>query len=98
MQFALSKKLLGNLTKGGKGNGVFAYAFAFEGANLIKGGAVTLVDNGVAKGSPTIPLTSATDLTFKSGKVYVVIQQTGAGGTSNRLKTITQVDNINPID
>jgi Ca2+-binding RTX toxin-like protein len=98
LQFGLSSKLLGNLTKGGKGNGVFAYAFAFEGANLIKGGAVTLVDNGVAKGSPTIPLTSATDLTFKSGKVYVVIQQTGAGGTSDLLKTITQVGDINPID
>lgn len=98
LQFSLSKTLLGNLTKGGSGNGVFAYAFAFEGANLIKNGAVTLVDNGVAKGSPSIPLTTATDEKFKSGKVYVVIQQTGAGGTSDLLTTVKQVGDINPID
>jgi Ca2+-binding RTX toxin-like protein len=98
LQFALSSKLLGNLTKGGSGNGVFAYAFAFEGANLIKNGAVTLVDNGVAKTSPSVALTTATDPKFSSGKIYVVIQQTGAGGTSDLLKTVKQVGDINPID
>ena len=98
MNFALSKKLLGNLTDGGSGNGVFAYAFAFEGANLIKGGAVALVENGVAKASPKIALTTASDETFTSGKVYVVIQQTGAGGSSDLLKTIKKVGDINPID
>ena len=30
MNFTLSPTLLGNLTSGGSGNGVYAYAFAFE--------------------------------------------------------------------
>ena len=78
MNFALSPTLLSHLTTGGAGNGVFAYAFAFEGANLIPGGAVTLVSNGVAAGAPSVALTTAGHTTFSSGKVYIVIQQTGA--------------------
>ena len=98
MNFALSPTLLSHLTTGGAGNGVFAYAFAFEGANLIPGGAVTLVNNGVAAGAPSVALTTASHTTFSSGKVYIVIQQTGAGGTSDLLATVTHVGDINSID
>ena len=98
MNFALSPTLLSHLTTGGGGNGVFAYAFAFEGANLIPGGAVTLVNNGVAAGAPSVALTTAGHTTFSSGKVYIVIQQTGAGGTSDLLSTVTHVGDINSID
>ena len=98
MNFRLSPTLLSHLTTGGAGNGVFAYAFAFEGANLIPGGAVTLVDNGVAAGAPSVALTTAGHTTFSSGKVYIVIQQTGAGGTSNLLATVNHVGDINSID
>src|SRR6185503_13898163 len=52
----------------------------------------------VAKTSPSVALTTATDPKFSSGKVYVVIQQTGAGGTSDLLTTVKQVGDINPID
>ena len=98
MNFTLSPTLLSHLTTGGGGNGVFAYAFAFEGANLIPGGAVTLVNNGVAAGAPSVALTTAGHTTFSSGKVYIVIQQTGAGGTSNLLATVNHVGDINSID
>jgi len=98
MNFALSSTLLSHLTTGGAGNGVFAYAFAFEGANLIPGGAVTLVSNGVATAAPSVALTTAGDTTFSSGKVYIVIQQAGAGGTSDLLSTVTHVGDINSID
>ena len=98
MNFALSPTLLSHLTTGGAGNGVYAYAFAFEGANLIPGGAVTLVNNGVAAGAPSVALTTAGHTTFSSGKVYIVIQQTGAGGTSNLLATVNHVGDINSIN
>ena len=98
MNFALSPTLLSHLTTGGAGNGVFAYAFAFEGANLIPGGAVTLVNNGVAAGAPSVALTTAGHTTFSSGKVYIVIQQTGAGGTSDLLATVNHVGDINSIN
>ena len=98
MNFTLSPTLLSHLTSGGSGNGVYAYAFAFEGANLIPGGAVTLVSNGVAAASPSVALTTPGHTTFSSGKVYIVVQQTGAGGTSDLLSTITHVGDINSID
>jgi hypothetical protein len=87
MNFALSATLRNHLTTGGAGNGVYAYAFAFEGANLIPGGAVTLVSNGVAGGAPSVALTTNSHTTFSSGKVYIVVQQTGHGGTSDLLST-----------
>jgi hypothetical protein len=54
--------------------------------------------NGLAKASPQVALTTSTDETFTSGKVYIVIQQTGAGGTSDLLNTVTNVGDINSID
>jgi len=98
MNFVLSPTLLNHLTSGGSGNGVYAYAFAFEGANLIPGGAVTLVNNGVAAGAPSVALTTASHTTFTSGKIYIVVQQTGPGGTSNLASTVTHVGDINSID
>src|SRR4029079_4259505 len=98
MNFTLSPTLLSHLTAGGPGNGVYAYAFAFEGANLIPGGAVPLVSNGVAAGSTSVALTNAGYTTFTSGKVYIVVQQTGPGGSSNLLSTVTHVGDINSLD
>lgn len=98
MNFTLSPTLLSHLTTGGAGNGVYAYAFAFEGSNLIPGGAVTLVSNGVAAGAPSVALTTAGHTTFSSGKVYIVVQQTGTGGSSNLLATVQHVGDINSID
>ncbi|GEP60048.1 hypothetical protein RSO01_72140 [Reyranella soli] len=98
MNFTLSSTLLGNLTSGGSGNGVYAYAFAFEGSSLIPGGAITLVDNGVATATTSIDLTTASDATFSSGRIFVVVQQTGAGGTSDLLTEITQVGDITSVD
>lgn len=98
MSFTLSSTLLGHLTTGGSGNGVYAYAFAFAGGNLIQNGAVTLVNDGVATGTNSINLTTATDTTFSSGKVYIVIQETGAGGTSDLLSTVTSTGDLNSTD
>jgi len=98
MNFTLSPTLLGNLTSGGPGNGVYAYAFAFEGNNLIPGGAITLVSSGAATGVNSIDLTTASDPTFSSGRIFVVVQQTGTGGTSDLLTEITQVGDITSID
>ena len=35
MKFTLSNTLLGNLTKGGSGNGAYVYAFAFDGTGKL---------------------------------------------------------------
>jgi hypothetical protein len=91
MNFTLSPALLAQLT--GSGNGVYAWAFAFAGANLdpVPGqpgpppgppGKVTLVSDGVAQSNLTLALTDATNTTFKSGNVVVVIQENGAGNKS----------------
>jgi hypothetical protein len=100
MNFTLSPTLLGELTNNGtgSGNGVYAYAFAFEGNTLIPGGAITLVNSGVATGTNSIALTTASDTTFASGRIFVVVQQTGAGGTSDLLTAVTQVGDITSVD
>lgn len=98
MNFDLSATYLANLTSGGSGNGVYAYAFAFEGSSLIPGGAITLINNGVATSTTSIDLTTASDTTFSSGKVYIVVQQTGVGGTSDLLTNVTQPGDLNSVD
>src|SRR4051812_2252734 len=98
MNFELSSTYLGHLTSGGSGNGVYAYAFAFEGSTLIPGGAITLINNGAATSTSSIDLTTATDTPFSSGKVYIVVQQTGAGGTSDLLTHVTQPGDLNSVD
>src|SRR5690349_10852807 len=101
MNFTLSPTLLSDLTAAapaGHTNGVYAYAFAFEAGNLIPGGAITLVDNGVATGTNSINLTTASDPTFSSGKVYIVIQQTGVDGTSDLLSSVTTTGDLNSTD
>ena len=73
MNFALSPTYRNNLTAGGQGNGVFAYAIAYAGANQTA--SVALVTNGHAATAPSLALTTDASPTFVSGKVYIVVIQ-----------------------
>jgi len=78
MNFTLSNTLLGNLTKGGSGNGAYVYAFAFDGAGRLLRSS-TLVNNGV-KAATSLQL--ADNGTVTGGNVIIVTQQVGKGKTS----------------
>ncbi|MCA0246624.1 MAG: DUF4114 domain-containing protein [Proteobacteria bacterium] len=79
MNVALSDAYKTTLTQGGSGNGIYAWAFAFDtpSANAPAGkvAQVELVTNGVAAVNPQLNLTQG-DGTFLSGTVYFVVQQT----------------------
>lgn len=83
MNVALSDTYKANLTAGGSGNGVYAWAFAFDNApgasSATKMGQIELITNGVATVNPSIDLT-AVDGQFNSGTVYFVVQQTAGTG------------------
>jgi hypothetical protein len=92
MDFSLSSTLLGNLTKGGKGNGAYVYAFAFDGTGKLLRSS-TLVNNGV-KAATSLQLANNSAVT--GGNVIVVTQQVGKGHTSTLpsvVKTIGDVVN-----
>jgi len=92
MNFTLSSTLLGNLTKGGAGNGAYVYAFAFDGAGKLLRSS-TLVNNG-ARAATSLLL--ADNSTVTGGNVIVVTQQVGKGNTSTLpsvVKTIGDVVN-----
>jgi hypothetical protein len=97
MNFALSPALLAQLTQGGQGNGVYAWAFAFAGADLDQAapnlGKLTLVEDGVAK-STSLALTDASHPTFTSGNVVVVIQENGAGNKSTFDTTVNHLGDV----
>ena len=92
MNFTLSSTLLGNLTKGGAGNGAYVYAFAFDGTGKLLRSS-TLVNNGVQAAKS---LLLADNSTVTGGNVIVVTQQVGKGNTSTLpsvVKTIGDVVN-----
>ena len=65
MNVALSDTYKTNLTAGGSGNGVYAWAFAFDGTPATKLAQVALVTDGVAAVNPQLNLTQG-DGTFLS--------------------------------
>lgn len=79
MNVALSDTYRTNLTTGGSGNGVYAWAFAFDGTPATKLTQVALVTDGVAAVNPQLNLTQSGG-TFLSGTVYFVVQQTKGTG------------------
>lgn len=90
MDFTLSSTLLGNITKGGSGNGAYIYAFSFDGAgHLLKSS--TLVNNGV-KAATSLQL--ADNSTVAGGNVIVVTQQVGKGHTSTLLDTVKAIGDL----
>jgi len=90
MDFTLSSTLLGNLTKGGSGNGAYVYAFAFDGAGKLLRSA-TLVNNGV-KAATSLQL--ADNSTVAGGNVVVVTQQVGKGHTSTLPGTVKAIGDV----
>ncbi|MBL6613069.1 MAG: hypothetical protein ISP45_03575 [Reyranella sp.] len=92
MNFTLSATLGSTLTAGGAGNGVYAYAFAFSGADYV--GQTTLVSNGVVEN-----LSLALPSSFPSGTVYVVVQEGGDGSLpATLISGGNPLGNINPIN
>ena len=95
MNFTLSAALDGTVTAGGAGNGVYAYAFAFSGADYV--GQTTLVSNGVVQSASNLSL--ALPDNFPSGTVYVVVQEGGDGTLPGTLISGgNPLGNINPIN
>ena len=93
MDFTLSPALQSTLTAGGRGNGVYAYAFAFQGATY--SGQTTLVSNGVIQPASNLSLDLGTS--FSSGTVYVVVQQGGNGiAAGTPISGSNPLGNINP--
>lgn len=90
MDFTLSNTLLGNITKGGSGNGAYVFAFAFDGnGNLLTSS--TLVNNGVAA-STSLQLVN--NGTVSGGNVIVVTQQVGKGNTSTLPGMVTSIGDL----
>ena len=90
MKFTLSSTLLGNLTKGGSGNGAYVFAFSFDGnGNLLKSS--TLVNSGV---TASTSLQLADNSTVSGGNVIVVTQQVGKGNTSTLLSTVKTIGDL----
>ncbi|MCW5736193.1 MAG: calcium-binding protein [Enhydrobacter sp.] len=90
MNFTLSSTLLGNLTKGGSGNGAYVFAFAFDGnGNLL--GSSTLLNSGVAASTS---LQLANGSTVSGGNVIVVTQQVGKGNTSTLPSTVKAIGDL----
>ena len=89
MNVALSDAYKATLTQGGSGNGIYAWAFAFDGTPATKLTQVELVTNGVAAVNPQLNLTQG-DGTFLSGTVYFVVQQTHGAGPGGA--------NLTPLD
>jgi hypothetical protein len=90
MDFTLSSTLLGNLTKGGSGNGAYVYAFAFDGGGRLLRSS-TLVNNGVKAASS---LLLANNSTVEGGNVIVVTQQVGRGHTSTLPSTVRAIGDL----
>jgi hypothetical protein len=90
MDFTLSSTLLGNITKGGSGNGAYIFAFAFDGAGKLLRSS-TLVNNGV-KAATSLQL--ADNGTVSGGNVIIVTQQVGKGKTSTLPGTVKAIGDL----
>lgn len=97
VNFDLSSTLLSELTAGGSGNGVYAYAVAFSGSTLTT--YATLVNSGVVDTtSISLPNGSGGSATFSSGTIYVLIEQAGAGNPSAITPSSLVLGDITPAN
>lgn len=92
MNFTLSPTLLAKLS--GSNNGVYVYAFAFNGGGALIG-STTLVSGGAVQpaSSFSLQLTNGST-TVVGGNVVIVTQQVGPGGTSTLPSSVHVIGDV----